>query len=311
MESCLQTFFDTVTWYGSPFVKNYLTDHKGDLLSQCHKDIWNQKSLGFKKDAHLSILQNDYQYLLAYIIYRFADLGVYEFVKELYEDSIADIPEARAMLKIWELTEVKHRECFTNYGVSCWILSEDDKRELKDIYDKYPDNTSGFVAKCLLHESYINEQEMLGRSSDEAAKDLGYDNAFEFYLILNGVNSVNAYKDDESNLMCSKDVVDDVTRAWNELDAEFIIKHLSPDFRYDSQWVFNYMLYDEYVRYLKKKFHTIKNNNSIIKAETIRDTEQGGWMTKIVQISGQNENICFYRIKIKDSLIIKGDLCGF
>lgn len=50
---------------------------------------------------------------------------------------------------------------------------------------------------------------MFGRSSDEAAKDLGYDNAFEFYLMLNEVNSVNAYKDAESNLMCSKEVVDD------------------------------------------------------------------------------------------------------
>ena len=104
MGSCLQTFFDTVTWYGSPFVKNYLTEHKRDLLCQCHKDIWNQKSVGFKKDAHLSILQNDYQYLLAYIIYGFADLGAYEFVVELYKDSIADVHEARALLKIWELT---------------------------------------------------------------------------------------------------------------------------------------------------------------------------------------------------------------
>lgn len=108
MGSCLQTFFDTVTWYGSPFVKNYLTDHKEDLLSQCHKDIWTQKSVGFKKDAHLSILQNDYQYLLAYIIYRFADLGVYEFVKKLYKDSIADIPEAIALLKIWKISISTH-----------------------------------------------------------------------------------------------------------------------------------------------------------------------------------------------------------
>lgn len=71
------------------------------------------------------------------------------------------------------------------------------------------------------------------------------------------------------------------------------------------------MLYDEYIAYLRKKFQMIKNSNSVIKADTAMDTEQGGWMTKIVQISGQNENICFYRIKIKDSLIIKGDLCGF
>jgi hypothetical protein len=108
-----------------------------------------------------------------------------------------------------------------------------------------------------------------------------------------------------------KKIVDDITKAWNELDSELIIKHLSPDFRYDSQWVFDYMLYDEYVGYLRKKFQTIKNGNSIIKAETMIDRQLGGWMTKIVQINGRNENVCFYRIKIEDGKIIKGDLCMF
>ena len=106
-------------------------------------------------------------------------------------------------------------------------------------------------------------------------------------------------------------IVNDVTRAWNELDAELIIKHLSEDFRYDSQWVFNYMLYDEYVEYLRRKFQVIKNNDTIIKAETVEDNHLGGWMTKIIQYDGDIEMPAYYRVQIDKNKIIKGDLCMF
>lgn len=310
----LQNFFDTVTWYGTPFVKNFLTNHKKALSTQCHKDIWAQKGVGFKKEAHLFILQNDYQYLLAYITYRFADPGAYEFVISLYKSSIAEIPEAIALLKIWELTEVKHRSCFTNWGVSCGILSDNAKSELRNIYYSAPHNsTSGIVAKCLLHESYINEQRILGRSSDEAAKDLGYSDATEFTLMLNGMTTPMSTASMEADSLspCHKDIVNDVTRAWNELDEQFIVKHLSADFRYDSQWVFDYMLCNDYIEYIRKKFQSIKAGNTSIKATTVEDKEIGGWMTKIVQSNGQNENVCYYRIKVKSGKIVKGDLCMF
>lgn len=106
-------------------------------------------------------------------------------------------------------------------------------------------------------------------------------------------------------------IVNDVTRAWNELDAELLIKHLSEDFRYDSQWAYDYMLYDEYVEYLRRKFLLIKNSDTIIKAETVEDTYLGGWMTKIIQYDGDIERPAYYRIQLDKNKIIKGDLCMF
>lgn len=55
-----------------------------------------------------------------------------------------------------------------------------------------------------------------------------------------------------------KSIVNDITRAWNELDPELIVRHLSPDFRYDSQWVFAYLTYDGYVEYIRGKFKTLR-----------------------------------------------------
>ena len=42
----------------------------------------------------------------------------------------------------------------------------------------------------------------------------------------------------------TKDFVDVITTAWNQLDAEQIVKHLDESFRYDSQWVFDYLDYN-------------------------------------------------------------------
>ena len=35
------------------------------------------------------------------------------------------------------------------------------------------------------------------------------------------------------------EILADFTEAWNTLNPELIIQHLSPKFIYDSQWVFN------------------------------------------------------------------------
>lgn len=115
----------------------------------------------------------------------------------------------------------------------------------------------------------------------------------------------------EPTLHYTREIIDDVTRGWNELNADLIIKHLSEDFRYDSQWVFDFMLYDEYVEYLRGKFQVIKNGNSVIKAETVEDIYLGGWMTKIIQYDGIIERQAYYRIAIENNKIIKGDLCMF
>lgn len=108
-----------------------------------------------------------------------------------------------------------------------------------------------------------------------------------------------------------KSIVDDITRAWNELDPEFIVRHLSPDFRYDSQWVFDYLTYDGYVEYIRGKYKTLRERGIPIEAVTVEDPHLGGWMTKIVQRLGDKENVCYYRIEMKNGLVVKGDLCMF
>lgn len=108
-----------------------------------------------------------------------------------------------------------------------------------------------------------------------------------------------------------KSIVDDITRAWNELYPEFIVRHLSPDFRYDSQWVFDYLTYDGYVEYIRGKYKTLRERGIPIEAVTVEDPHLGGWMTKIVQRLGDKENVCYYRIEMKNGLVVKGDLCMF
>lgn len=111
----------------------------------------------------------------------------------------------------------------------------------------------------------------------------------------------------------NKDFVDDITNAWNQLNAELIIKNLDKSFIYDSQWVFNSLDYRGYIDYIRGKFATMKNSNSTIKAETVADPYMGGYMTKIIQTNPMTNNsaVVFYRIKVDNDKIVKGDLCMF
>lgn len=111
----------------------------------------------------------------------------------------------------------------------------------------------------------------------------------------------------------TKVFVDDVTTAWNQLDADLIIKHLDESFVYDSQWVFDSLDYAGYIDYIRGKFATLKKSNSIIKAETVADKHLGGYMTKICQTNPATNDsvIVFYRIQISNDKIVKGDLCMF
>ncbi len=173
-KSKLQEFFDTVVWYGSPFVRDFLSKNRVALSEACTREIWEKKGLGFKHQAHMNQLENDYQYLLAFVTYRFADLGAYDFVKHIYKEAISHIPEAVNLLRIWELTDTKFRSCFTTFGVSCYILTNEVKCEFKHIASLYPDLVCGRLAKILIDESYINEQRLLGRDVNEIIIELGY-----------------------------------------------------------------------------------------------------------------------------------------
>lgn len=104
------------------------------------------------------------------------------------------------------------------------------------------------------------------------------------------------------------EILDDICNGWNMLESTFIIKHLSEDFTYDSQWVLETLDADGYADYLTKKFSTLLANGAFVRAEIVPDSHsECGKMIKLTQ----SENVCYFRIKTKEGLISKGDLCMF
>ena len=102
------------------------------------------------------------------------------------------------------------------------------------------------------------------------------------------------------------EILADFTEAWNTLNPELIIQHLSPKFIYDSQWVFNSLDYHEYKDYIRGKFETIRKTGSSVKAE-MGYNERGELLNQL----NQGGNIAFYRIRVENNKVVKGDLCMF
>lgn len=102
-------------------------------------------------------------------------------------------------------------------------------------------------------------------------------------------------------------IIRDFQKAWQTFNASYIIKHLHPDFIYDSQWVFQSLDYTGYVDYIIGKFRTLTVSSSKIETRIVEDQRMGGWMLELIQ----NNNKCYYRIKVKDGKVVKGDLCMF
>ena len=102
-------------------------------------------------------------------------------------------------------------------------------------------------------------------------------------------------------------IIKDFQKAWQTFNASYIIKHLHPDFIYDSQWVYESLDYTGYVDYILGKFRTLTLSSSKIETRIVEDPRMGGCMLELIQ----NNNRCYYRIKIKDGKVIKGDLCMF
>lgn len=96
-------------------------------------------------------------------------------------------------------------------------------------------------------------------------------------------------------------ILQDIQTAWNTLDPQLIIKHLDKSFIYDSQWAFESLDYERYISYITGKFNKIRETGCIVEA-TIVDGA--------VRLN-QNGSIAFYRVKIENGKIIKGDLCMF
>lgn len=102
-------------------------------------------------------------------------------------------------------------------------------------------------------------------------------------------------------------IITDFAAAWSTFDAELIIKHLSPDFLYDSQWTFESLDCDGYIEYIRGKFHTMKQHGISIGVEIVDNSNSEGKMLKLTQ----NGTTIFYRIKTKEGKVIKGDMCMF
>lgn len=104
--------------------------------------------------------------------------------------------------------------------------------------------------------------------------------------------------------MTNEEIVRDLAEAWRTLDAELIIRHLAPEFRYDSMWVFEWLDRDGYAEYIRGKFNTIKRTGSKIDVQEIPKRNA-------IALSQDGKEPIFYIIKIENGKIIKGDLTAF
>lgn len=102
-------------------------------------------------------------------------------------------------------------------------------------------------------------------------------------------------------------ILEDFKTAWNTLDADLIIKHLDVSFVYDSQWVYSSLDRDGYAEYIKAKFERIKETGSVVLADIVYDDMTEGEMLRL----SQNGEPIYYRIKVIDNKVVKGDLCQF
>lgn len=67
----------------------------------------------------------------------------------------------------------------------------------------------------------------------------------------------------------SKDIIMDFAKAWQTLNTKLIEKHLSSDFIYDSQWVFESLDYKGYIKYIRGKFKTLRRNRNNIDVQIV------------------------------------------
>lgn len=108
-------------------------------------------------------------------------------------------------------------------------------------------------------------------------------------------------------MIAMDDIIKDFCVAWQTLDAGLIIKHLDDCFVYDSQWVFASLDCEGYKEYIQGKFDTLKEHGIQIEASIVDDPYQGGQMLMLCQ----NGQPSYYRIRVKNGKVVKGDMCMF
>ena len=103
-------------------------------------------------------------------------------------------------------------------------------------------------------------------------------------------------------------IVEDIAKAWETLDAELIIANLDETFVYDSQWVLESLDYDGYIEYIRAKFKTIKQSGAGPLVKIVPDNYYGGYMIALTQ---GDHAPAFYRINVSTAKAVNGDLCMF
>lgn len=99
-------------------------------------------------------------------------------------------------------------------------------------------------------------------------------------------------------------IIHDLAEAWRTLNAELIIKHLAPKFKYDSMWVIASLDCSGYADYIRGKFDTIMRTGSKIDVQEILERNA-------ISLSQDGKEPIYYIIKIEDGKIIKGDMTAF
>ena len=104
--------------------------------------------------------------------------------------------------------------------------------------------------------------------------------------------------------LTDEQIVKDLAAAWRTQDAELLIQHLAPEFRYDSMWVFEWLDCDGYAEYIRGKFDAIKKSGSQLNIHEVPGHDA-------IAISQDGNEPAYYIIKIEDGKIVKGDLTAF
>ena len=102
-------------------------------------------------------------------------------------------------------------------------------------------------------------------------------------------------------------ILNDISQAWNNLDAGLIFKHLCESLTFDSLWADETMNKEKFCEYISKIFHTLKTRKMQITASIVDDPYCGGEMVKVCQ----GANISYFRILIENQRIIKADMRAF
>ena len=110
----------------------------------------------------------------------------------------------------------------------------------------------------------------------------------------------DTYIEDRMNAI----VVGDLAEAWKALDAELIIRHLAPEFKFKSMWMHESLDRDRYTRYIRDQFDEIRQSGA---QWDIREVPEHDALA----ISKNGNEPAYYIAEIRNGAIVKVDWTKF